>query len=446
MQNVCMREDGLERVADPTRERLEGERMRTVEEHRAAVRDLLGQIELDSELLYVEPERISARPDDYRNRVLAEDVLAPIDLPPFDNSQMDGYAVRSTELSQAGQDAPVLRPVAQVIAAGDPVGILAAGTAAPIMTGAPVPTGADAVVPIEQSDPAQFFNDATQGNTVGFAASVAAGTFVRAAGSDVRAGSVLLAAGTRLGPAALGVLAASGVVEVPVRRRLSVLLLSTGHELRQPGTMLNSGQIYDANSTMLTAALHDAGARVSALRVPDRPAELLAAVTASAASVDLLVSTGGVSAGAFEVVREALEPAGVHFGGVAMQPGGPQGLGRAELQGWAASVPVVAFPGNPVSALVSFELFLRPVLLRLAGLHASRRVESVPLARAVDSVEGKHQVRRGIVNDAGMVELVGGPSSHLLHAYAQSSVLVHLPVGLAHADAGETVEIWRIDD
>ncbi|HWU60289.1 MAG TPA: molybdopterin-binding protein, partial [Microbacteriaceae bacterium] len=154
----------------------------------------------------------------------------------------------------------------------------------------------------------------------------------------------------------------------------------------------------------------------------------------------------GVSAGAFEVVREALEPAGVRFGGVAMQPGGPQGLGRAQLPGWAASVPVVAFPGNPVSALVSFELFLRPVLLRLAGLNASRPVESLPLAHAVDSMPAKHQVRRGIVNDAGMVELVGGPSSHLLHAYAKSSVLVHLPVGLSHADAGENVEIWRIDD
>jgi molybdopterin molybdotransferase len=244
----------------------------------------------------------------------------------------------------------------------------------------------------------------------------------------------------------LGVLASSGVVDVPVVRRISVLLLSTGHELRQPGTTLKSGQIYDANSTMLTAALHGAGARVSALRVPDRPAELLAAVSASADLVDLVVSTGGVSAGAFEVVREALEPAGVQFGPVAMQPGGPQGLGRAQLAHLAASVPVVAFPGNPVSALVSFELFLRPVLLTLAGLKASRPVEWLPLAHGVDSVAGKHQVRRGIVNDAGMVELVGGPSSHLLHAYAQSSVLVHLPIGLAHADAGENVEIWRIDD
>jgi molybdopterin molybdotransferase len=433
-------------VANAMGERLEADRMRTVADHQAAVRELLGQFELGSEPLELAPERISAHPDDYHNRVLAADVRAPINLPPFDNSQMDGYAVRSAELAQAAQDAQVSRLVGPVIAAGDPVGALQAGTAAPIMTGAPIPAGADAVVPIEQSDPPQFFTDGPPGNTVGFAAPVAAGTFVRAAGSDVRAGAVLLAAGTRLGPAALGVLASSGVVEVPVRRRATVLLLSTGHELRQPGETLNSGQIYDANSTMLTAALQGARARVSAIRVPDRPAELLAAVHAAAASVDLVVSTGGVSAGAFEVVREALEPAGVRFGGVAMQPGGPQGLGRAQLPGWAASVPVVAFPGNPVSALVSFELFLRPVLLRLAGLNASRPVQSLPLAHAVDSMPAKHQVRRGIVNDAGMVELVGGSSSHLLHAYAKSSVLVHLPVGLAHADAGENVEIWRIDD
>jgi molybdopterin molybdotransferase len=430
--------------------------MTTVAEHQAAVRALLKPLGGSVESLEVSAECMIEHPDRYRDRILALDVASPIDLPPFGNSQMDGYAVRSSELSAADAAAPVRRTVAATIAAGDPLSTLDPGTAAPIMTGAPIPAGADAVVPIERCDPPHFLHRGTDGEsrddarTVGFAAPIAPGTFVRAVGSDIRAGTVLLTAGTRLGPAQLGTLASAGIVTVPVRARIRVLVLSTGHELRAPGSKLASGQIYDANMNVLTAALQECGVIVSAVRLPDKPDEVLAALAASAADVDLVVTTGGVSAGAFEVVREALEPAGVGFGPVAMQPGGPQGLGTAKLSAEngrpAISVPVVAFPGNPVSTLVSFEVFLRPVLRALAGLRADRPVEHLPLADAVDSPPAKHQVRRGIVNDAGVVELVGGSSSHLLHSYALSSVLVHLPVGTAHVDAGDPVETWRIDD
>jgi molybdopterin molybdotransferase len=364
-------------------------------------------------------------------------------------------------------------------AAGDPIFELAPGTASPVMTGAPIPRGADAVVQVERCDPPEFVglgggrHDAPVDTTVGFTAPVEPGAFIRRRGSDVAAGALLLAAGTRLGPAQLGALAAAGVTHVRVRRRLRVLLVSTGHELRAPGDELRPGQIHDANTTMIGAALRSCGAEVLEAVAPDDAAAVLAALEAAvrpssdgafkpARGVDLVVTTGGVSAGAFEVVRDALEPLGVEFVKVQIQPGGPQGLGRARvpLAGPPAgdagadgrqsaeasvSVPVVSFPGNPVSALVSFELFLRPVLRRLEGLTPDRPRASLPLAHEVVSPATKHQVRRGVIDGEGRVE-VGAPSSHLLHAYARATVLVHLPVGVEKLPAGALVDVWRIDD
>jgi molybdopterin molybdotransferase len=217
-----------------------------------------------------------------------------------------------------------------------------------------------------------------------------------------------------------------------------VLIVSTGAELAEPGEPLRPGAIYDANAVSLSAAITTAGGIALATGVySDEPGHLRLALEA-AGPVDLVVTSGGVSAGAHEVVRETLGPLGVRFGSVALQPGGPQGLGAITVAG--APTPVLCFPGNPVSSLVSFELFLRPLL------RGDRPVLRVPLAASVDSPETKHQVRRGRLTDAGTVELVGGPSSHLLAAYARSDVLVHLPVGLSRAEAGETVEVWRIDE
>jgi molybdopterin molybdotransferase len=222
-----------------------------------------------------------------------------------------------------------------------------------------------------------------------------------------------------------------------------VLLLSTGHELRSPGQHLGPGEIYDSSGVMLGAALRDAGADVVTATAPDHAPEVIAAIGAHP-DVDLVVTTGGVSAGAFEVVRDALAPLGVSFGPVAMQPGGPQGLGLAHLPS-GVEVPVVSFPGNPVSSLVSFELFLRPVLRAYAGLPAARPVRRAPLAHDITSVPARHQVRRGTLRADGSVE-VGHPSSHLLHAYALADVLVHVPVGVGSLSAGAEVEVWLIDE
>jgi molybdopterin molybdotransferase len=409
--------------------------MRSIADHQAAVRAALdGLADRPPEVWSGALPPLSSQP-----RVLAADIIAPIDLPPFDNSQMDGYAVRAREVGTGATLA-----VAKRIPAGAAVGSLAAGTAAPIMTGAPIPVGADAVIPIEDSQPDEFQPDDGE-RSVSFSDGVQPGTFVRMRGSDLSAGSLLLAAGTRLGPAQWGVLAASGVREVPLLRRVRVLVLSTGDELVAGDTALGGGKIHDANSSSLAVALAGAGAEVVASRVVADDAAAMRVVLAEyAPRVDLILTTGGVSQGAYEVVRDVFEGVGVEFVSVAIQPAGPQGIGVASIGD--QRLPVVAFPGNPVSALVSFELFLRPALRALHGLSPDRPVSNGRLTTSLESPAAKHQVRRGRLNEAGGVELIGGASSHLIHGYAASRILIHVPVGVSHLDAGESVTVWSIDD
>lgn len=419
----------------------------TVEDHAASIGALLAPA-LASLADPARAETVALAPaGPARGRVLAVDIASPIPVPPFTNSQMDGYAVRTADIATATQAQPVRLPVGRVRAAGDAGGTHEPGTATPVMTGAAIPAGADAVVPIEIVDPPRFVGlgaaPGDAGQQVAFSAPTVPGTFIREAGSDVTAGQLLLAAGTRLGPAQLAVLAAVGLTSVPVRPRLRVLLVSTGHELRAPGEPLEPGKIHDANTASLAASLLDTGAEVACAAAPDDAGALLAIVAAHP-DADLLVTTGGVSAGAFEVVRDALEPHGVTFGHVAMQPGGPQGSGMLRREG-RAPLPVVAFPGNPVSALLSFEMFLRPQLRRAAGLRDQREVSWLPLAHAIESPQGKHQIRRGMLRGDGSVS-VGAPGSHLLHDYARATVLVHVPSGIAALPAGAEVEVWRIDE
>ncbi|WP_082177574.1 molybdopterin molybdotransferase MoeA [Arthrobacter sp. RIT-PI-e] len=405
---------------------------RTVAEHRAAVAGLLRWSSgYDAARPVVLPLTEAL------GRTLTEDVRAPVSLPPFDNSQMDGYAVHADDLG-----APSALTVAEAIPAGSVPPPLAPGTAAPIMTGAMLPEGAAAVVPIEEADPAQFYTGAQHASgtpSVDLPHGIGSGRFVRRAGSDIAAGDVAVRAGTQLGPAQLGLLAACGVGEVPVRERFRVLLLSTGDEVAEPGTDLAPGTIYDANSTLLEAALLEAGAHVTRHRLlGDDPAVLRGALAAApAGSTHLVLSTGGISQGAYEVVKQALVGSSVEFSSVAMQPGGPQ------AHGTLSGIPFLGFPGNPVSALVSFEMFLRPALHRLTGAPAPRLELDAVLVEDVRSPEGKHQVRRGLYRD-GSVMLVGGPDSHLLHALATSNCLVHLPVDVTARAAGESVRLTLI--
>ena len=398
--------------------------MSSVADHLAAVRSLLAHL--------AGRESTSASGPEI-GRVLARDVVSPINHPPFDNSQMDGYAVRAADVV-AGARMPVAAP----IAAGQATGTLAPGTAAPIMTGAPIPRGADAVIPIERATPDSFGAE-----TVSFVEVPEAGAFVRRRGSDLEAGAPILSA------ARWGILAASGVPLVHLIPRVRVLVISSGDELQEPGGELTDGRIFDANSVAMAVAVQEAGGVVTAaLRATDDAAELIRLLASHAEEVDLVLTTGGVSKGAYEVVRDVFEPAGVAFGSVAMQPGGPQGLGLARITdagGATFERPVVAFPGNPVSALVSFEMFLRPVLRELHGLAHRRAPVVAPLAEPLDSPTNKHQVRRGILRPDGRVELVGGASSHLLHSYATSTHLIHVPLGVSHLESGDNVEVWSIE-
>ena len=363
--------------------------------------------------------------------VLAENVAAPIALPPFDNSAMDGYAVRAADVAGATEASPVTLPVPEDIPAGrTDVPPLKAGTAHRIMTGAPLPPGADAVVQVELTDAGM--------PQVRVNAAVAAGTHVRRTGEDVARGAPVLTAGTVLGSPQLGLAAAVGYGLLPVRRPPHVLVLSTGSELVEPGEVLLLGQIYESNSVLIAAAAREVGAVATVLRfVPDDVEEFRAAVRANADDVDLLVTTGGVSAGAYEVVKEALTGRGVDFVRVAMQPGGPQGYGRID------GLPVVTLPGNPVSAALSFELFVRPALLGALG-HAvvDRPRTRAHIAAPLRSPAGKRQFRRGRY-EAGKVEVtpVGGPGSHLLASFAASNCLIELPEETTNVAAGDDVSL-----
>jgi molybdopterin molybdotransferase len=365
-------------------------------------------------------------------RVTAAEVVSPISLPPFRNSQMDGFAVRAADVAGATEDAPVALPIAREIAAapGDP-GALDPGTAIRIMTGAPVPGGADAVIPVE--------------DTTADAASVSirvprgTGEYVREAGSDLAAGAVLLPAGTRLAPRHIAALAAAGLDTVDVRTRVKVAVISTGSELVDPGAALGPGQIPDANGAALSAAVQAVGADlILTARVTDQPAELAAILDEAVdQGVELVLTSGGISMGEHEVVRELLEPLGAHVDVLAMQPGGPQAL--ATYRG----IPVVCFPGNPVSSQLSFELFVAPLLRELAGLPAPRR-ETRRLAGAVQSAPGKRQLLRGRRLEGDRVATVSGPGSHLVAALAASDVIIDIPEAVVDLAAGDSVETWEL--
>jgi molybdopterin molybdotransferase len=363
---------------------------------------------------------------------LAEPIIAGVPLPPFDNSGMDGYAVRSADIARATADAPVRLPVTEDIPAGRTDSpSLQPGTAHRIMTGAPMPPGADAVVPVELTDRGC--------DHVQIYAPRSPGESVRLAASDVAAGEEVLPAGAVLGPAQLGVAAAVGYAELPVHRPIRVLVLSTGSELVMPGTPLQHGQIYESNGTMLAAAVREAGGEAQLMHfVPDDVAALEAALAPRLTGIDLLVTSGGVSAGAYEVVKSAMTRHGVDFSKVAMNPGAPQGVGRYR------GVPVAAMPGNPVSASVSFEVLVRPALRASMRLPGQRPRAVARLTEALESPADKRQFRRGTFDPAaGTVTPVGGPGSHLLGALARSNCLIDIPETTTHLQVDEQVVILR---
>ena len=386
-----------------------------------SIDDALARVLARARPLDAEPVPVAAA----AGRVLAEDVAARVDLPPFASSAMDGFAVRAA-------DVPGRLPIVFRIAAGLPADRpLAPGEAMEISTGGTVPAGADAVVPIE--------NVVATDNAIDVADPVSSGAHVRPTGGDVRAGDVLLEAGTVLGAAQVGALAAAGVAEVLCARRPNVVVLSTGTELRAPGDELGPGQIYESNGPMLAAAFEASGALVERIGpIPDDEESHRDALERGLAA-DVLVSSGGVSVGPHDLVRRILAELGVEedFWGVAVRPGKPLAFGSR------GATLVFGLPGNPVSALVAVELFVRPALLALQGAaRPGPRYLSARLASALRRNAGRDELVRARTRDeAGeaVLEPLAGQESHMIARAAAADALVLVPAGEGELAAGERV-------
>jgi molybdopterin molybdotransferase len=373
--------------------------------------------------------------------VCAEDVVAAVSLPSFDNSAMDGYAVRYAEVAAATAEQPVTLPVAGEIGAGQAtLRSLPPGTAAKIMTGAPIPEGADAVVPYEWTDRGV--------DHVRIDQAPEPSQHVRPAGDDVSVGDLLVPEGTMLGPRQIGLLANVGRATVLARPRPRVVILSTGSELRDPGQELGHDSIYDGNSFMLAAEALQAGAVPHRLGiVPDDPDAFLKTLHDHLDDADLVVTSGGVSQGDFDIVKEALKQQGVWFGPVAMQPGKPQGFGLVGPDD--RRVPIVTLPGNSVSSYISFEMFVLPAIRTLMGLTpVSRPLLDARLTKGMTSPEDRRQFMRG---EAGVdargpyVEPIGGPGSHLIGALSGANCLIVVPEEVTALDEGDRVQVLMLD-
>jgi molybdopterin molybdotransferase len=379
-------------------------------------------------------------------RVLGVPISAPQDLPPFDASAMDGYAVRAADLREAAQGKGVeLKVVGDIPAGLEPRLRLRAGTAARVMTGAMIPPGADCVVPVEWTDrPGPMAGEALP-RTIRVFRSLAPGDHVRRAGSHLKAGTRVLEAGRRLGAAEVASIAAVGLGQVDVYQIPRVAIFSTGDELLEPGQPLRPGMIYDANGFGLAAAVRQAGAQPVFFGIlPDaRDALERLLDRILAAGVDLILSSAGVSMGARDYVRPVIEARGhLEFWRVNVRPGKPLAFGQ--LQG----VPFLGLPGNPVSALVAFEVFVRPVLAWMGGEREPERLRVMARLEEPIHSDGRQSFLRGVVSwsEGGYrARLTGSQDSSLLTSLVQANALLIVPAGVKEVAAGQFLEAWLIN-
>jgi molybdopterin molybdotransferase len=399
-----------------------------VDDHLAAILDLLPK-----------PDPIELRLADALGLVLADDIVSVVRVPDFANAAMDGYAVVAADLDGATAFGPVALPVVGEVAAGaGRTATLAAGRALRIMTGAPLPEGADAVVPVET----------TSGGSgqVYFHAPVAAGTNVRHPGEDLRPGQPLLATGHRVSPADVALLAVAGVARVRCLPPPRVVVLSSGDELVPAEDTPGPGQIRDANGPMLAAMIRAAGGvPFSAGIVPDDPAALRWAIDANLGHADLVLSTGGASAGTRDLLPDVIGDLGeVRSVKVAMKPGMPQILGTVR------GTPVIGLPGNPVSAFVSFEVFVRPALRRLQGRRGIDRPTVTARAGARLSAprhkRGYTRVRLERDGDGWVATPTGPQGSHVITSIALANGLAVVPEDVMEIPAGGEVMVRLLVD
>ncbi len=403
--------------------------MRSVEEH------------LQSVLAGVEPlSPLDVTLVDARGCVLAEDVTAPWPLPAFDNAQTDGYAVKASDLLAASDGKPVTLRVIDDVPAGYRASVeVREGSAIRVQTGAPLPEGAEAIVPMDWTDGGTAEVKVTR--------SIARGANVRRRGDDVPLGEVVCSRGTVLGPREIALLAAVGRGRVSVHPEPRVVIISIGSELVEPGMPLSPGLIADSNGVTIAAAVQEAGAiayRVGPL--PDDATTLLATLEDQLVRADMIVTTGGVSAGAYDTVKDVLSRLGtVEFTTVAMQPGMPQGHGTLGPD----DTPIFTLPGNPVSAYVSFEVFVRPVIRRMLGhTQIYRPVVRAVLVDPLPSPAGRRQFARGhlaVEEGRYVVRPAGGQGSHMLGSLAQANALVVVPEDITEVKPGTAVAVLRLD-
>jgi len=374
--------------------------------------------------------------------VLAAEVSADVDLPPFDNSSVDGFAVHAADVAVT----PRTLDVVADIPAGSVSDVrLGSGQAARIMTGAPLPAGADAVVMVEDTD----FNVRTPGTPaprrVTVHRTVSAGASVRRRGDDLRSGDKVLDAGTRLRPQEIGLLAMLGAAQVRVRRQVRLALLSSGDELLPVEASLTPGKVRDANTYALAALAGQSGAQVLRLGVAaDRAAAVRARLKrAVRLGADVIVSSAGVSVGAFDYVKAVVEEDGsLDFWQVNMRPGKPLAFGSYH------GIPFFGLPGNPVSAFIGFEIFVRPALERLAGLDARPRPRlKARLAEALES-DGRESYLRAVVSEQGgmlVAHLTGHQGSGNIFSLVRANALLIVPSGVKSLPANSEVELWRTE-
>jgi molybdopterin molybdotransferase len=369
-----------------------------------------------------------------------EDIVSPLSLPIFDNSAMDGYAVGFRDVADASPERPVHLPVVGEIAAGQTqIFAMSPGTAVRIMTGAPIPTGCNAVVPVEDTD------DGVAKVLIHRAPSE--GQHIRRSGEDVKEGDLVLRAGERIDARRVGLLASIGIGRISTHPRPRVVVMSTGSELVEPGEELARDSIHDANSYLLAAAARQAGAiayRVTAS--PDDPEQFTEALSDQLVRADVVVTSGGVSKGTHDVVKEALAGLGtVTFREVAMQPGKPQGFGTVGED----DTPIFTLPGNPVSAYISFEVFVVPALRKMMGrTPLNRTLVRARISDEVTSIPGRRQFLRGFFEPrvgGSVVTPVGGAGSHLMGGLAQANALIVLAEDVTKVAAESDVPVMLLD-
>ncbi len=392
--------------------------------------------------LPLETEKISL--EKTVGRVLAEDICAQNDLPLFDNTSMDGFALLASDVTEAGVPTPITLAVVDDIPAGKmPAKKLRAGQAARIMTGAPLPQGADTIVPVEETD----FNNRAPGTPlpqkVKIYKAAKVGANIRKRGDDIRAGEKILQRGQLLRAQDLGMLAMLGIAEVSVVRKPRVALLSSGDELTPIGESLTAGKIYDVNSYTLSALLNAAGCEVLPLGVAADTADSVRAALQKAKNADLIISSAGVSMGSFDFIKDVLEKDGaLNFWRINMRPGKPLTFGHYE------NTPFIGLAGNPVSAFVGFMVFVEPVIRRMLGRGTQAEIHArAVLEEALESDGRESYLRAKIHRESGQLvaRLTGHQGSGNLFSMVQANALIIVPAGVKSLAKGAEVETWLLD-